>query len=88
MTTLLRLRAGRLRWTTVDDEVVVVDGDTSTYLAANPSAAVLWRALAEGATEDALAALLVDTYALDGERAAADVGAFLDDLRRRGCLEG
>jgi hypothetical protein len=87
MTTMLRLRADRLRWTQVDDEVVVVDGDTSTYLAANPSGAVLWRALADGATEDALVALLVDTYALERERAAADVAAFLDDLRRRGCLE-
>jgi hypothetical protein len=87
MTTMLRLRADRLRWTQVDDEVVVVDGDTSTYLAANPSGAVLWGALADGATEDALVALLVDTYALECERAAADVAAFLDDLRGRGCLE-
>jgi hypothetical protein len=87
MTTMLRLRADRLRWTVVDDEVVVVDGDTSTYLAANPSGAVLWRALADGAIEDTLVALLVDTYALERERAAADVAAFLGDLRRRGCLE-
>jgi hypothetical protein len=86
--TTLRLRRDRLRWTIVDDEVVIVDGGTSTYLAANSSGALLWRALAEGATEEALAGLLVDTYALDPARARADVAAFVADLRRRDCLEG
>ena len=86
--TTLRLRRDRLRWTTVDDEVVIVDGGTSTYLAANSSGALLWRALAEGATEEALADLLTETYALDRGRAQADVAAFVADLRRRDCLEG
>jgi hypothetical protein len=86
--TLLRLRPDRLRWTEIDDEIVIVDADTSTYLAANSSAALLWRALAHGATEQELAATLADTYDLDPARAAADVAAFVADLRERRCLAG
>jgi hypothetical protein len=86
--TILRLRPDRLRWTEIDDEVVIVDAATSTYLAANPAAAVLWRALARGATEQQLAGALVDAYDLEPGRAAADVAAFVADLRERRCLEG
>jgi hypothetical protein len=86
--TTLRLRPDRLRWTEIDDELVIVDADTSTYLAANPAAAVLWRALARGATEQQLAGALADAYNLEPGRAAADVGAFLAELRERRCLEG
>jgi hypothetical protein len=86
--TTMHLRSDRLRWTEIDDEIVVVDGDTSTYLAANSSGALLWRRLAAGATEEQLARTLADAYDLEPERAAADAGAFVADLRRRGCLEG
>lgn len=67
--------------------MVALDVDASTYLAANPSGAVLWRALADGATRDDLAALLTASYGISGERAKADVDSFLAALGARGLLE-
>jgi hypothetical protein len=84
----LRLRSDRLRWTEVDDEIVIVDGGSSTYLAANSTGALLWRTLAVGASEEELVDLVVDRYAIDRGRARTDVAAFVGDLRSRGCLEG
>jgi hypothetical protein len=88
MTDMLRLDAARLRWTSIDDEVVAVDTTSSIYLAVNPSAAALWDALARGSTRDELITTLAEAYDLEPERAACDVDAFIGELRRRDCLEG
>jgi coenzyme PQQ synthesis protein D (PqqD) len=48
---------------------------------------MLWDALAQGSTRDALADGLVGRYGIDRERALADVDAFLDELRGQGLLE-
>jgi hypothetical protein len=85
--TELRLQANLLEWREVDGEVIALEHERSVYLAANRSAAILWRALNEGATEERLADLLVETYDLPAERAKADVAAFLADLSARGLIE-
>lgn len=82
----LRLRAEALNWREVDGELVVVDTQASTYLAANPTGLLLWQALATGTTRDDLAARLVERYGIDAERAGADVDGFLETLRTRGLL--
>ena len=56
---ILRLRPEALQWREIEGEVVAVDLETSSYLGANEAGAVLWRALAAGATKEELAALLV-----------------------------
>jgi hypothetical protein len=83
---VLRLREDALAWKAVDEEVLLLDVSSSTYLAGNESATVLWRLLAEGTTEDALVDALVSTYELDSGTARADVVAFVDDCRARGFL--
>jgi hypothetical protein len=88
MTDMLRLDSARLRWTSIDDEVVAVDATSSVYLAGNSSAAVLWDALARGATREDLVTTLAEAYHLEPERAACDVDAFIGELRRHDCLEG
>jgi coenzyme PQQ synthesis protein D (PqqD) len=83
----LKLRHEGVAWKEVDGEVVALDERGAVYLAANPAGAVLWRALARGATHDALVAGLVAEFGIPTDRADADVGAFLGDLRERGLLD-
>jgi hypothetical protein len=74
-------------WREIDGEVVVLDRRQGRYLAVNPSGAVLWPALVEGATEETLVERLLSRYVVDREKARRDVGAFLDWLGERGLLE-
>jgi hypothetical protein len=82
----LGLRSDNLTWREVGDEVVVLDLSSSTYLAVNGSGAVLWKALAEGASAGELQDTLMRQYDIEADTARRDVGAFLDDLRSRGLL--
>lgn len=83
----LKLRGEGLSWREIDDEVVALDMETATYLSANASGRLLWRALAAGATREELVSCLVDEFEIDAERAAADVDTFIAELSERGLLE-
>ena len=87
MTALLRLRSGDLFWRASGGEVVALDADASRYFSANPTASVLWERLEHGATEEDLVETLRERYGVAEEVAAADVAAFVADLRGRGLLE-
>ncbi len=84
--TILRLRPEALQWREIEGEVVAVDLETSSYLGANAAGAVLWRALAVGATKEELVALLVAEFGIDAAQAATDTDAFLAQLRESGLL--
>lgn len=86
--TELKLRGEGVAWTDVDGEIVALDEAAAVYLAANEAGGMLWRALAHGATLEALAATLAGEYGIDPARAAADADAFVAALRERGLLEG
>jgi hypothetical protein len=77
------MREDNISWMPVDDEIIILDLQTSRYLALNGSAVLLWRALVDGTTEAALVELLVSTYAIDDAIAQRDVIAFLDSLAER-----
>jgi hypothetical protein len=83
---VFRLRANALSWRELDGEVIAVDLDDSVYLTANQSGAILWSALAEGATRDELAGALVGAYGVARAQAEGDVDAFLADAQARGLL--
>ncbi len=85
--TELRLQGSRVDWREVDGELIALARAESVYLAGNASAAILWRALADGTTDADLEALLVSTYGISAQAAHADVAAFLADLGARGLLE-
>ena len=87
MPAVLRLRDDTIAWKEADGEVLLLDLATSTYLAVNPSATLLWRLLADGTTNEALTRALADAYGLSDDDAASDVAAFLDDCRQRGLVE-
>jgi hypothetical protein len=84
---VLRLRVDNLAWREFDGQGILLDLRSSTYLAANESATVLWRLLAAGTTRAKLIDALVAGYRIAPERAAADSDAFLADCRAHGYLD-
>jgi hypothetical protein len=82
-----RLKADRIAWRRIGDDVVVLDLRTSQYLGANASAGLLWRGLERGAPRDELIAEIVREYDVDVGVAASDVDAFLADCRERDLLD-
>ena len=86
--TELRLRDTDLHWREIDGEVIALEARGSTYVAANGSGTVLWRALAGGCTRADLVDELVQTYGIDRERAAADADRFVGALVEQGLLAG
>ncbi len=83
----LQLRTEVVEWRRLEDEIVVLDLASSVYLSIRGVGAVLWEALAEGATQEELTALVVDGFEVDPETATADVAAYLADLRSRSLVE-
>lgn len=83
----MRIKDEHVVWREVDDQIVLLDLDGSTYFRLNDSAAVLWRQIIGGADEAALPSVLVDTYSIPPERAAAEVAEFLDALEAKGMVE-
>ena len=83
----VRLRADRLEWRAVGDEIVALDVADSTYLAVGPVGAAMWPLLAEGATLDDLVALVLERFKVDAETARRDIRAFLDQLAARDLIE-
>lgn len=85
---MLRLRQDAVEWKEIEGEIVALEAETSTYLSANSSGALIWRSLVRGATREQLAEQLVQRYGITPEVAGADVDAFIADLSARGLLEG
>jgi hypothetical protein len=82
-----RLRGDGLEWRTVEGEIVALDLPADTYLGLNRSGAVLWQALAHGASADELVEKLTAEYQIDTTQAARDVGQFIAALRAQGVIE-
>jgi hypothetical protein len=82
-----RLRQGALAWREIDGEIVALEVESSTYIAANRTGGVLWQRLTEGATEQDLVAELMSRFDIEAARAQTDVADFLAALDERGLLE-
>ena len=83
----LRIRSDGLHWIESDGEIVALDDRSLQYVSANPAAAVLWRALVEGATRTQLVARLLAEFEVHEDVATRDVDAFVAELGRLGLLE-
>lgn len=74
-----------------DTWVVLPLGEESVnfngMLTLNESGALLWQALEKGGDREALADALMAEYVVDRAQALTDAEAFLDKLRKVGCLE-
>lgn len=82
----LRLRTDGLNWQEIDGEIIALDEHGMRYVAANGAAAVLWQQLVGGTTREDLAARLLETYGIAGDRALADADAFIAQLNSEGLL--
>jgi len=67
-------------------ELVVVDLRDGACLRLNASGARIWRGLESGLAVEEIAREIAGRFGIDQTRAAADVAAFLEDLRARGLL--
>jgi hypothetical protein len=86
METELRIRPGSVEWREIDGEIVLLDVASSAYLAVNASGSVLWPALIEGTTHEALVTTLQEIFGAEESDAIRDVDAFVADLGRRDLL--
>lgn len=84
--TAVALRPDDLVWHDIDGDVIVLDTQENVYLSLSGSGALVWRRLAEGATQVDLRDLLVTNYGISTDQADADVNAFLQMLRDRSLL--
>ena len=82
-----RLRETALPWRDVNGELIALDAASDTYLGANAAGRLLWRMLAQGATERKLAECLVVEFDLELPDASADVRTFVGELQAAGLLE-
>lgn len=83
----MQLRTHGLTWQTVGEDLVVLDLGTSRYLQVNATGRALWDTLATGASTSELVEMLMERFGIERPRAAADVDAFVADLRTRGLIE-
>lgn len=80
-----RFRTRRVQWHDHDGQVVIQD-PTSQTIALNPTAAMLWRRLVEGADRSGLVSSLISEFQIDTMTATQDVDAFLEGLEQHGLL--
>lgn len=82
----LRVREGGAVWREMEGETVLLDLGSSVYLGTNTVGSLLWQAMSQGTTRDALVALVTETYKIEPARAATDVDAFIQQCRERHLL--
>lgn len=83
----MKVREDRLFWQRVQDEIVILDLDRSTYFRLNGSGTFLWELLREPLSEDQMVEALMGHYDVDEARAQKDVRAFVEVLTTNGFLE-
>jgi Coenzyme PQQ synthesis protein D (PqqD) len=83
----LRLRLHQMTWRRVEDSIIVLDLDNSTYLSVNGTGAVIWEQLVHGATVASMVRSVTDQFDVDATVAEADIKAFTEDLRARRFLD-
>lgn len=82
----MRLRSSGLSWVRLEDDIVILDLEGSSYLKLNASGAVLWEALANGSDRESLVEVLVGQYDVPRPDAERDVDAFLGAMRSKNLL--
>jgi hypothetical protein len=73
--------ASHVAWRRVDEEVVVLDLNTSVYYAFNESAARIWELLCDGKSLERVVETIVAEFDSPPATVKKDVQALLKDLR-------
>jgi PqqD family protein of HPr-rel-A system len=71
----------------LDDESVLLDIESGMYFGLDAVGTTIWTMLAEGASEDAIAACLSEEYDLPASQIRADVDEFLQTLQSKGLVK-
>ena len=74
--------AGHVAWRRVDDEVVVLDLDSSAYYSLNDTGSRMWELLAAGHPLDKVVSLVADEYGHASADVSRDADALLKELLR------
>jgi hypothetical protein len=80
----------RVAWNKLAGHVLILEMENSRYFRLNRAGGLLWEHVASATnpvSSGQLVRLLVDEFGITGERAAADVRAFLDRMGSFGLLE-
>lgn len=64
----------------LDGEAVLLNTETGFYFGLDGAGALIWAMLVDGASEEAIVERLLARFAVEPERARADLAAFLDQL--------
>lgn len=86
----IRVADGRVAWTRIDSEVIVLDLEASEYFRLNRAGGLLWETIATSGVPLSVAALvetLVAAHHISEEQATADVRRFLERLDGYALLE-
>ena len=76
----------RVHFSQVNDEVVILDEASDSYLALNEVGATIWTAIGEGLDDQQIAVRIAERYDVEDERAETDVTEFLHTLLVRGLV--
>ncbi|PIS47781.1 MAG: PqqD family protein [Elusimicrobia bacterium CG08_land_8_20_14_0_20_51_18] len=71
----------------IDDELVLLNLETSEYYSLNHTGAVIWKALEKGKKTDAIASDLSREFKIDRETADSDLEAFLRAVTKLGLVK-
>lgn len=85
MSDIVKLRDG-VEWRHVEEQILALDTNSSTFFNTNRAGALLWSALSAGRTREQLEDSLVAEYKIDLQTARRDVDAFLGVLARHSLL--
>lgn len=88
----MKIKPGFLLREVDDTAIVVAVGPAAKafngMITLNEVGAFLWKAIEKGADEKTLTAQLLKEYDVEETRAAADVSAFVEKMRKAGILDG
>ena len=87
MTNSIYRRAPEALFSEVGDDVVALHIDRGQCYGMEKVSSAVWKLLAEPRDLEAICACLVEQYAVDPSDCRAEVGQFLEQLRREGLVE-
>lgn len=67
-------------WRVIDDEAVLLAIETTTYYSLDPVGTFIWKAFAEGASQEEVLTRVLATYEVDEATARADLDELVGDL--------
>lgn len=74
--------ASHIAWRRVEDEIVVLDLETSVYFSLNEVAARIWELIHQGKAVSETVRALTEEYAVDERAARKDASRFLEELKK------